>query len=78
MKQVLEDEGVEGSVTCAGVSFFGLKVQPQCRFRRSASLAILYRTSFAAIPSVSRVHLGHTNRNVSVSNRSTKRELSLV
>ena len=31
-------------------------------FRHSASPAILHRKSFAAIESVSRVHLGHTNR----------------
>ena len=38
--------------------------------RRNASLAILHRASFAAIPSVSEVRLGHANRNVSVSHES--------
>ena len=33
-------------------------------FRRSASLAIPHLKSFAAIPSMSLVQLGHTNRNV--------------
>ena len=43
-------------------------------FRRSPSLAIPHRKSFAAIPSVSLALLGHTNRNVLVShtNRSVK------
>ena len=36
-------------------------------FRRGASLAILLRTSFAAMTSVSRARLGHTNRNVKMS-----------
>ena len=36
-------------------------------FRRSASLAIPHRKRFAAIPSVSLVHLEHTNRSISVS-----------
>ena len=36
-------------------------------FRRSASLAIPHLKSFAAIPSVSLILLGHTNRSVSVS-----------
>ena len=36
-------------------------------FRRSASLVIPHHKSFAAIPSVSLVLLGHTNRSVSVS-----------
>ena len=47
-------------------------------FRRSASLAIPHRQSFAAIPSVSLVHLGHTNRSsVSVSHES-QRKIALV
>ena len=46
-------------------------------FRRSASLAIPHLKSFAAIPSVSRVHLGHTNRSVSLSHES-QREIALV
>ena len=37
------------------------------RFRHSASLAIPHRKSFAAIPSISLVLLGHTNRSVSLS-----------
>ena len=36
-------------------------------FRRSASLSIPHRISFAAIPSVTLVLLGHTNRKVSLS-----------
>ena len=47
------------------------------QFRRNASLAIPHHTSFAATPSVSWVHLGHTNRNVSVSHES-QREVALV
>ena len=39
-------------------------------FCRSASLAIPHRKSFAAIPSVSLVLLGHTNGNVKVSHES--------
>ena len=39
-------------------------------FRCSASLVISHRISFAAIMSVSGVHLGHMNRNVSVPNKS--------
>ena len=46
-------------------------------FRRSASLAILHLKSFAAIPSVSLVRLGHTNRNVFLSHES-QREIALV
>ena len=46
-------------------------------FRRSASLAIPHRKSFAAIPSVSLVLLGHTNRTVSLSHES-QREIALV
>ena len=46
-------------------------------FRHSASPAIPYRESFAAIPSVSLVLLGHTNRSVSVSHES-QREFVLV
>ena len=42
-------------------------------FRRSASLAILHRKSFAAIPSL----LGHTNRTVKLSHES-QREIALV
>ena len=42
-------------------------------FRRSASLAIPHLKSFAAIPSLSLVQLGHTNRSVSChTNRSVK------
>ena len=46
-------------------------------FRRSASLAIPHLKSFAAIPSVSLVQLGHTNRNVFLSHES-QREIALV
>ena len=46
-------------------------------FRRSASLAIPHLKSFAAIPSVSLVHLGHTNRSVFLSHES-QREIDLV
>ena len=46
-------------------------------FRRSASLAIPHLESFAAIPSVSPVQLGHTNRNVFLSHES-QREIALV
>ena len=46
-------------------------------FRRSASLAIPHHKSFAAIPSVSLVLLGHTDRNVKLSHES-QRELALV
>ena len=46
-------------------------------FRRSASLAIPHRKSFAAIPSVALVLLGHTNRNISASNE-WQREIALV
>ena len=47
------------------------------QFRRNSSLAIPHHTSFAATPSVSWVHLGHTNHNVSVSHES-QREVALV
>ena len=46
-------------------------------FRRSASLAIPHRKSFAAIPSVSLVLRGHTNRSVKLSHES-QREIALV
>ena len=46
-------------------------------FRRSASLAIPHLKSFAAIPSVSLVQLGHTNRSVFLSHES-QREIALV
>ena len=46
------------------------------KFLRSASLAIPHR-NFAAMPSVSLVHLGHTNHNVSLSHES-QRELAFV
>ena len=46
-------------------------------FRRSASLAILHRKSFAAIPSVSLALLGHTNRSVKLSHES-QRQIALV
>ena len=46
-------------------------------FRRSASLAIPHLKSFAAIPSVSLVQLGHTNRNVFLSHES-QRQIALV
>ena len=46
-------------------------------FRHSASLAIPHLKSFAAIPSVSLVQLGHTNRNVFLSHES-QREVALV
>ena len=46
-------------------------------FRRSASLAIPHLKSFAAIPSVSLVQLGHTNRSVFLSYES-QREIALV
>ena len=46
-------------------------------FRRSASLAILHRRSFAAILSVSLVLPGHTKRNVSGSHAS-QREIALI
>ena len=39
-------------------------------FRCSASLAIPHLKSFVAIPSVSLVQLGHTNRNVFLSHES--------
>ena len=45
--------------------------------RRSASLAIPHNQSFTAIPSVSLVLFGHTNRNVSLSHES-QREIALV
>ena len=41
-------------------------------FRRSASLAILHRKSFAAIPSISVVLLRDTNRNVKLSHDSQR------
>ena len=46
-------------------------------FRRSASLAIPHLKSFATIPSVSLVQLGHKNRNVFLSHES-QREIGLV
>ena len=46
-------------------------------FRRSASLAILHLKSFAAIPSLSLVQLGHTNRNIFLSHES-QLEIALV
>ena len=46
-------------------------------FRRNASLAIPHLKSFAAIPSMSLVQLGHTNRNVFLSHES-QREIALV
>ena len=46
-------------------------------FRGSASPTIPHRRSFAAIPSVSLVLLGHTKRNVSVSHE-LQREIALV
>ena len=46
-------------------------------FRRSASLSIPHLKSFAAIPSVSLVLLGHTNRSVFLSHES-QREIALV
>ena len=46
-------------------------------FRRSASLAIPHLKSFAAIPSVSLVQLGHTNRSVFLSHES-QCEIALV
>ena len=46
-------------------------------FRRSASLAIPHLKSFAAIPSVSLVQLGDTNRSVLLSHES-QREIALV
>ena len=46
-------------------------------FRRSASLALPHLKSFAAIPSVSLVQLGHTNRSVFLSHES-QREIALV
>ena len=45
-------------------------------FGSSASPAIPQRKSFATIPSVSLVLLGHTNRNVSVSHESQRELLS--
>ena len=44
--------------------------------RHCASLAIPHRTRVAAIPSVSQVHLEHTNRSGSVPNES-EREIAL-
>ena len=46
-------------------------------FARSASLALPHLKSFAAIPSVSLVQLGHTNRSVFLSHES-QREIALV
>ena len=46
-------------------------------FRRSVSLAIPHLKSFAAMPSVSLVQLGHTNRNVFLSHESQS-EIALV
>ena len=46
-------------------------------FRRSASLAIPHLKSFAAIPFVSLVQLGHTNRNVFLSHES-QCEIALI
>ena len=46
-------------------------------FRRSASLALPHLKSFAAIPSVSLVQLGQTNRSVFLSHES-QREIALV
>ena len=46
-------------------------------FRRSSSLAIPHRISFAAITSVSLVLLGNTDRNVSVS-KVSQREIALA
>ena len=43
----------------------------------NTSLAILHCKSFAAILSVFRVHLGHTNRSVSLSHES-QREIALL
>ena len=58
--------GLWGGVLC-GV----LRLSPLCgRFRSSASLAIPHHKSFAAIPSVSLVLFGHTNRVVSLSHES--------
>ena len=48
------------------------------RFRHGASLAIPHRKSFAAIPSVSLVHLGRTNRCVSTLSHESQREIALV
>ena len=45
-------------------------------FRRSSALAIRHRKSFAAIPSISLVLLGHTTRKVKLSHES-QRELAL-
>ena len=45
-------------------------------FRGSASLAIPHHKSFAAIPSVSLVLLGHTNRNVKLSHE-LQRDIAL-
>ena len=41
-------------------------------FRRNTSLAIPHRKGFAAIPSVSLVLPGHTNRNFLVSHESQR------
>ena len=46
-------------------------------FRRSASLAIPHHKSFAAIPSLFLVLLGHTNRSVKWAHES-QREIALV
>ena len=46
-------------------------------FRRTASLALPHLKSFAAIPSVSLVQLGHTNRSVFLPHES-QREIALV
>ena len=46
-------------------------------FRRSASLAIPHLKSFAEIPSLSLVQLGHTNRNIFLSHES-QREIALI
>ena len=56
-----------------------LRRQVSGMFRHSASLVIPHRKSFTAIPSdgVSLKHLGHTNRNVSVSHES-QRDICLL
>ena len=46
-------------------------------FRRSASLAIPHCKSFAAVPSVSQVLFGHTNRSISLSHES-QCEIALI
>ena len=75
--------GTERGTGTAGTAFQEPQPEPEpylsvkTMFRRSASLALPHLKSFAAIPSVSLVQLGHTNRSVFLSHES-QREIALV